>query len=222
MLTVGAVFVGLFVCSQVRASPMVHFDNSTYTVSSGGTFSVQILLDMDSTTAGDQVSADGLLSMGFKITYPGAKAEVTDSSVIVLPAELNSDGLGGAAPKSFGAGYAGAAGALSLSATSGYKNPLLATVTIHDLAPANDSFTLTLGKYYSPGDNFVQYGQRQNFDSSIGFGTATVNVVPEPTTITLLGLGWIILSRRRVRQVRSTGRPNCADSGNTGLGTYGV
>ena len=208
VLMIVATIGGLLMCLPAQAGPIVHFDNSSYTVTTGGTFSVQVFLDMDSITAGDQVPASGLFSMGFKINYLNSKAEVTNTSWIVLPTAISTDGLGGAAPESFGAGYVGAAGAESLAATSGYMSPLLATVTIHDLSAAPDSYTLTLSKYYTPGDNFVQYGQSANFDSTISFGTATVNVVPEPGSMALLGLGGLTLLIRRFRP-----RPTAAAHG---------
>lgn len=193
---------GFSIGSRADASPIVHFDNSTYTVSPGGTFSVQVLLDMDSATAGDQPVPGGLLSMGVKITFDGGKANVSNVSNIILPLALQNDGIGGNPLKEVASGSARVFGSENIfTATEGYAGTLLATFNISDLAPQGDSYTLTLARYSSSPtfSNFVDWGGNA-FDSNLTFTPATVNVTPEPTSLALLALGWLVLGRRRTRQ----------------------
>jgi hypothetical protein len=192
---------GFSVGSKAHAGPIVHFDNSTYNVSAGGTLAVQVLLDMDSGTAGDQPVPGGLLSMGVKITFDGGKANVSDVSNIILPLALQNDGAGGAPLKEVATGSARVFGSENIfTATEGYAGTLLATFTISDLAPQGDSYTLTLARYSSSPtfSDFVDWGG-DAFDSQLSFGSGIVNVVPEPSSVVLVGIGGLLLARRRSR-----------------------
>lgn len=195
--------VGLVAClvmsASAQAGVQVVFDKDEYVIQPGQDFQVQVLLDGDDAQAGNQALVSGLLSMGFMVTFDGANADVASTDLIVLPSDLNSDGLGGPAYKTVGSGFAGAAGALSLSATEGYGDFLLATITVANLAPADSTYDLSLGLYRAVGDNFVRYGEFENFDCCVGFGTATVNVVPEPASVGLLAIGSVALLRRKSR-----------------------
>jgi len=197
------VIVGMVAClvlgTNAQAGVQAIFDEDEYVVQAGQDFQVQVLLDGDDALSGNQALPNGLLSMGFMVTFDGANADVASTDLIVLPSELNSDGLGGPAYKTVGSGFAGASGALGLSATEGYGDSLLATITVANLAPADSTYDLSLGLYRTVGDNFVRYGEFENFDCCVGLGTATVNVVPEPASIGLLVIGSMALLRRKSR-----------------------
>ena len=195
---VAGVAVCLILSANAQAGILVDFDQDEYAVQPGQDFQVQVLLDADDTQTGTQALTGGLLSMGIMLTFDSASANVASTNMIVIPPELNSDGLGGPAFKTVGAGFAGASGALSLSATEGYDGAMLATITVTNLASLGSSYDLNLGLYRTVGDNFVRYGEFQNFDSGVGFGSATV-VVPEPATLSLLALGGLSLLRRKGR-----------------------
>jgi len=195
---VSAVVVCLLV-SPIYAVGQVHFDQGEYHILPGQTFQIQILLDMDSAAAGDQIPSAGLFSMGTMMTWNAPNASVADIAAIVLPGALNSNGVGGLPDKTVGAGLAGFAGALDLSATEGYKNSLLATISITDSSvPHTYPYTLSLDKYYAaPKTNFMDFAGN-GLDGSLTFGTATVT--PEPATLLLLALGGLALLRRRSRR----------------------
>lgn len=193
-----AVAVGLLV-SPIYAVGQVHFDQGDYLISPGQTFQVQILLDMDTSVTGDQVPAAGLFSMGAQMTWGASNASVVDIAAIVLPSALNGDGIGGPPYKAVGSGFAAFAGAESLSATEGYKDPLLATISITDSSVLHTyPYTLSIGLYYAvPKTNFMDFAGT-DLDGSLTFGTATVT--PEPATLSLLGVSVIgIMLRRRRR-----------------------
>jgi hypothetical protein len=195
--------VALVGCPAVQAAPSVHFDKTSYNVTPGGTLAVQVLLDMDPAQAGDQPVAGGLLSMGVKITFDGGKANVSDVSNIVLPESLQDDGAGGPPLKEVAIGSARAFGSQNIfTTTEGYASTLLATFNVSDLGPQGDSYTLTLARYSSSPtfSNFVDWAGNA-FDSQLSFGSATVNVVPEPVSLVLFGIGGLLLARRRVRVI---------------------
>jgi len=192
-----AVIAAVLVCllgGTVRAGGIVHFDRSQYDVLPGQVFQAQLLLDMDTNTAGDQVPAAGLFSMGAQVSYAPASAQVAGPDSILLPAALNGNGIGGPPYKTAGAGVAGFAGALDLSATEGYKGALLGTISIQDLAVGTSSYALNLSKYFPTKANFVDF-EGNTLDSALTFGTATVNVLPlsrvEDINLFPIGLGSI-------------------------------
>ena len=181
------------------------FDELSYMVQEGKPLIVQVLYDADSTTAGNQPIAGGLYSEGLSVSFAAASAQVASIAGIVLPSALNGDGTGGPAFLKTSAGLAGGAGALSLSANSGYAETLLATITIQDLAPAGSQYTLELGKYFANQANFVDFNNGATRDAELTFGKATVTVVPEPTCLGLAGL--VILGL--VRRVRTAKTSSC-------------
>jgi len=78
-----AVIAAVLVCllgGTVRAGGIVHFDRSQYDVLPGQVFQAQLLLDMDTNTAGDQVPAAGLFSMGAQVSYAPASVGAPDFS----------------------------------------------------------------------------------------------------------------------------------------------
>ena len=160
------ILVALSLAGSARAARL-HFGQTNYTVTAGGTFQAQVYLDMNEAAAGDQMPATGLFSMGVKVILDPLKATVQSTNSIAMPAAIDSDGLGGPGIRAVGQGYAQAAGVVPGAA--GYTNALLATVTIKDVSPG--TYQLNLGFYHSapPWDNFLDMlgnrldGQINNF-----------------------------------------------------------
>jgi hypothetical protein len=204
---VGSALIGscllLLLVRPAEATFLLHFDSPSYSVTPGGTLTVNVVYDTDPNTPGDQPIPGGLFSEGLKVLFPSAGASVASTSDFVLPSALNSNGIGGAADESAGPGFAGGAGAEDLSANSGYAGTVLATVTLQDLATTG-TYTLSLDKYYPSKANFVSYADGSTLDPQLSFGTATVTVtssaVPEPATAWLMGLaaGGLLRRWRRV------------------------
>jgi len=181
-----AAMLAILLASEAQAARL-HFGQASYSVAAGGTFQVQVYLDMNEAATGDQMPATGLFSMGVKVTVDPSKAVVESVSDIVIPEAIDTDGLGGLGIREIGSGYARAAGVIPWAATQGYANPLLVTVTMRSLPGVTGSYPLTLGFYRdAPWDNFLDFqgnkldGQITSFVGS----TVTVIAVVEPPRIT--------------------------------------
>lgn len=204
------VMLGLFLPAGAPAAIIVHTDQPTYGVLPGQSFAIDILIDADGASPGDQFIPGGLFSMGVVLMFNQADASVAHGSDIALPAKLDSNGLGGPADKSVGAGRAGAAGALDLFDPLPYGQPLLATITLTNLATSG-SYTLDLDRFYSTKANFLDFGGTL-LDPQITFSSATVNVVPEPSIAAIVFAAAVLHIHRR--RVGATGRTASA-SGKT-------
>ena len=145
---VAGVVVCLAMNANAQAGIVVDFGQDEYVVQPGQDFQVQVLLDADDAQAGIQALTGGLFTMGIKVTFASDKANVAAVTAIVLPDEINGDGVGGPAFKEVGSGFGRAAGAVGLSAPDFYRDVLLATITISDLNVGPYPYTLSLSSYY--------------------------------------------------------------------------
>jgi hypothetical protein len=196
---VSSLFVGPALADLTR------FDQDVYAVQPGETFAVKLLLDVDETLPGYQLPDSGLFSMGIKLLFDSSNAVVTSVDSIVIPDPLNSDGLGGDAPREVGQGFAGAAGARPLGSTEGYSDPLLVTILVTDLNALDpaESYDLNLDFFYpEPFENFLDYEQNP-LDSGIDFGMASVLLVPEPASGLLMMFGGATLLLKAAKRRRT-------------------
>jgi len=162
------VIIGVMCPPTLASDYTVAFDKPEYVIHAQDEYTVNVHID--------PVPATGLYSVGVKVTFPQENATVLEESDIVLPAELNSDGWGGAPDKSTGDGYAGAAGAVVQ--LQPYNDSLVLSVQLTDLTAEGvdfDSYTLGLEFYYTSQVNFVDFTISE-LDSLIAFTTASVNV----------------------------------------------
>ncbi len=191
------------------ASLTIGFDQSTYEAQPGQPFQVQVHLDADPNTPGNQPVAAGLYSMGVRVygnDSLGFYTLGTDS--IVVPPELDCDGFDGPAEKASDLGSLGALGVLPSEATEGYDGTLLMTVTlVPDSSTGHGGFysTLTLGEFFqNPSyDDFLDFACN-SLDSQLEFGTAVVHVVPEPSGLFLILIALLSFARFGRRRRRKT------------------
>ncbi|MAE68100.1 MAG: hypothetical protein CMJ18_27950 [Phycisphaeraceae bacterium] len=156
----------------------VHFDLPEYDVPAGSTFDVQVLIDLDDVTPGDQVPPPGLFSAGIRLTFDDANALVAGAEAVALPVDLDENGLGGPALVEVGPGFAGFAAAIGFSATEGYMQTLLATITLTDRGSAPYPINLELF-FDPPTDNFLDFDGTA-LDGTLALGSAIVRPdVPE-------------------------------------------
>lgn len=140
----------------------------------GQPLQVELRLDMDPGTPGNQVPAEGLFSAGVSATFPPAAASVV---AVTLPDELDTS----AAEETIQPGYAGAAGVVDFfQATNGYSGATILTLDLTHAVPG--TYTLTPELYFAaPMENFVDYGTGAVLDGQItNFIPSTVHVVAEP------------------------------------------
>ena len=116
---------------------------------------------------------------------------------ILLPPELDFFGLGAPAQTSIGATSAAVKGNVDVGSPNNSVGTLLATITLTDLASIDfGTYVLTLAdnKNALEDDIFVD-GSGTTRDNEISFGSATINVVPEPSGLVFVALAIIGLVR---------------------------
>jgi hypothetical protein len=178
-----------------QATPLVQFTQEVYEVLPGETFDVQVLIDGDSTTPGAQPVAHGLFSFGVELSLESALASVSDVSFIAVVTPLDNFGYTAFASKSRRSGAATAAGNTAFG-SSFYAGTLLVsfTVTDEDLVGVGGSYQLGLGLDPNSVPPLFIDGSGAGLDDEIQFGSAQVNVVPEPGTGLLLAGGMALLA----------------------------
>ena len=191
---------------QAEAEVAVFFDQDTYTIDPYETVVARVLIDMDNTVPGNQPSDVGLGAIGLKVTFNAANALVASVDDIVIPSEFSTvDGFSGDPEKTIGDGYVSILAALdALNAVEGYKGDELASITFKNLS--TESYSLGLELLNSaPTANFVDF-DGNTLDGNIAFGTAVVQSVPEPSSITLLLGAVAVLAGLSLRAGRPFGR----------------
>jgi hypothetical protein len=168
----------------------VHFDQSRYTVSPGGTVQIGVVME--------SVPEVGLFSYGVRLVS-GSLAGVQGASGIVVPAPLDFNGvLGPGAIRLVENGAAGVKGTIDFFANpvQYYRGTLLATFLVKDLnGTIGTSDPLSLEIYRTLGGNesvFVD-AAGSGMDSQIIFGSAVLDVVPEPRSQWLLLLSGVVI-----------------------------
>ena len=154
---------------------LIQFDESEYSVIPMSQFEVRLLIKSDDCT-NNIGFVTSLFSFGLQLSYKENRAEITSFEAITLPEEINNDGLGNPARKSFGPGFAGAAGALAPPLSEGYSSSLLVTFLLTNLAESG-TYPLNLDFFFKDPDlaNFVDIDLNV-LDNEIEFGSAIVRV----------------------------------------------
>lgn len=204
--------------ATAQAGILIHFDQTEYDARVGQPLAVDLILDADDQSPGDQVLAQGLFSMRFRVTFDAQLAEVASVDDVLLPAVLDNDGFGGPPVKAdnLGPGFVqiGAAiqdpfGADGLymgePGPGGQMRMRLATIRINPLAGGDFSLGVRLVRRSAGDDVFIDGVGRtidddlRVFDGDTLFDTAAVHVaVPEPSALASLLL-LVVLTRRKNR-----------------------
>lgn len=147
----------------------------------------------------------GLFSYGLKLTHEPDPFLVATKSAIMVPASLDFNGAAGpGAVKAIDPGFAGVKGTVDLFAApiQYYPGSQLATFELHYQTPGHYNLGLEIFRTLGATESVFVDGNGGVLDNNITFGTAKVEVVPEPTVLALagwtgLGLGLVWLSRAR-------------------------
>lgn len=199
------------------AGIMIHFDQSQYSVKEGESLNIGIILDADDQQPGDQILAEGLISMKFELSFDASIASISDIDQIVLPASLNDDGVGRGPDLEIGSGFAKVRGAIPLTVPldqayrgedrgDGVVEMRLASIAMDTLATGSFTLSLSLLEDLLNENVFIDGASFSNvLDDSITFGTATVTVkVPEPSSLlSILALTCALSLKRKRPAVES-------------------
>jgi hypothetical protein len=179
----------------------VRFDRSAYGAAPGETFTVTAQID--------PVPVGGLFSFGIQLLFEPANARVSSDRAIVVPLALDFNGPAGAgALKAITPDSAAVKGSVdpAILPPQGYTGSSLASFEVTDLSLSpGKSYQLRLGLFRTlgPTESVFVSGTGEQLDGNLTFGTATVELIPEPNVVSfLLAFGLIGL---RVRRVGSRG-----------------
>jgi hypothetical protein len=147
----------------------------------------------------------GLFSYGVDVTFDSAKAQIGGVANINPAPALDFFGFAPGAFEQAQPGFAGVKGNVN---TQGnvvpYLSPLLAQITLTNLASAVDSYPLDLDFFRTVGPNEQLFldGGGNVLDPILTFRPARVLVIPEPSTVVLLftGLLCCLIGRRFFRR----------------------
>jgi hypothetical protein len=166
---------------------MLGFDRVAYVATPGQPYTVQILL-------GAPVPV-GLFSYGVRVTFNDAYAQVANVAAIHVPLALDFNGVRGpGALRAVGPGFAAVKGTVDFAKqpTEPYSQTLLATLQVNaDPFQFAGSYDLALEIFQTLGTNETVFvgGDGSALDPVIGFGRATVTVVPEGSSFGMIGFG---------------------------------
>jgi hypothetical protein len=182
----------------------VRFDQPLYLVNPSGTFQVSAVID--------PVPPGGLFSYGVELIFEPAQVQVASERAIIVPGELDFRGPQGlGALKVTGEGMAAVKGSVdpAVLPPQPYTGSALASFALTDVSGAvGQSYQLQFRLYRTlgPTETVFVSGTGQPLDSDLAFGSANVEVVPEPSLLVLImPAGWL-LSRRRSRAFSLCGR----------------
>lgn len=183
------------VAASAQTIHTIGFDRDVYQITPGQTFLVTVAIEPS--------SLSGLFSYAVRLNMDDLRARVSGAAGISVPAALGFNGVEGAgALKAVGTGFAAVKGTVDFFASPVvyYSGSQLAIFTLTDRSATFGQYTLSLEGYNTlgPTESLFVDGAGTVLDKSITFGTATVNVVPEPSVVLLALFGGLVavLARR--------------------------
>lgn len=182
------------------------FDQADYTAQAGQALMVSVQFASPPPA--------GLFSYGLKLTHEPDPFLVPTASAIQVPASLDFNGVAGAgASKAVDPGFAGAKGTVDLFAApiQYYSGSQLVRFELHYQTPGHYNLGLAIFRTLGPTESVFVDGKGGILDNNISFGSARVEVVPEPTVLAFAGwaaLGLLCLSRARREQKGVSREPN--------------
>jgi hypothetical protein len=190
-----------------HASLALVFDQSSYHVEPGQTFSVTVSLDADDSISELQALADGLFSYGLAVNFDASAISLLNVSNISVPSELNFSGFNAGAAKSLSNGKAGVKGNINQSLFIPYAGTTLATFTFTDLG-TKSSYQLSSAIFRTLGDSEEVFldGIGNELDDDLTLNSVTVSSVPVPAAGYLLGSGLMSLCFLGRNRKRLTGK----------------
>lgn len=206
-----AVVMG-WLSATAQGSLFVGFDKQVY--QPGERFAVQVKLDADDTAADRQDESHrvwddlpyGLFSLAISVQIEGSGARVGGIQDVQLAEDLNDDGTGRPAMIQVTEGFIKIRGALKPSAGDFYHGNPLMTLFLTDPPSRDEPYTLSLHLLKSsPREQVFIDGLGNVLDDQITFGTATVGMIPEPASLSMLmgAVACRLARRRRLASYRS-------------------
>ncbi len=218
--TAAALFVVLPTWVSAQGTFAVRFDQSSYAVSPGQTFTVATLID--------PIPPGGLFSFGVQLLFQPTDVRIASDRAIVVPIPLDFNGPAGPgalrAITSDSAGVKGSVDPIMLPPQA-YTGSTFASFEVADISLApGKSYQIRLGLFRTLGETesvFVS-GTGEQLDGNLSFGMATIEVIPEPGVVSLVFASALMIGllarptglfqgSRRLRRRPLTGRVTASD-----------
>jgi len=139
----------------------------------------------------DPLAPSGLFSYGLRLRIDPAAVVASASEPVQLPPALNHNGVAGAgAVQMIGSDWVGVKGTVDITALpiEFYGEAILATFLLTDQSGiVGGSYELRLDFFNTlgPTESIFVDGEGNTLDDRITFGSAIVNIIPEPATLHL-------------------------------------
>lgn len=153
------------------------FDQQTLNISSGDNYLIRVSLDADILSSEFDSLTNGLFSYGVLLRFPPGAANLKSLDKIVVPPELDFNGISSGAFKNNGQDYVGVKGNVDLNSGSLYNGSLIAEFTMNDSSVETFYyFTVELFRTLGQTESLFINGDGEILDSLIEMSVVEIKV----------------------------------------------
>lgn len=164
----------------IQAAPRIHFGEDQLKVSPNEPFDVQIFIDADDRTDGDDLLANGLFGFGIQIDFDETKVRAEDASPANVPNELDFFGFTQGAFQQVDLQRIGVKANVDQNRSPAvpYRGNLLATLSLVNLAAATETYDLGISLFRTLGEaeQIVLDGSGNLLDDDLVFSSMMIQV----------------------------------------------
>jgi len=174
----------------------VRFDRAVYQVLPQQVFTVSAVID--------PVPGAGLYSFGLRLNFDPRKVHFSSTAPVVVPPTLNFNGvLGQGVLVETGEGWIGVKGTVDFAVLpiEAHRGESLATFQLQEAGGLNGEVSNLAWEFYrtvGPSETLFVDGLGNDLDGRISFGTAQLQVIPEPRTWQVLGLASVLMAATKL------------------------